>query len=217
MVNWHHVHYATFGTKVINAMPFAGHRRGFKLIPFCVNCKSRLLSLLVRSGRLPNTTIWWILKNFNFYSLRAKILVHSTLYIYTASYLCYITTVSQITCTTTHALHCIDIIVYYRSSVKVIYVSPDNVFAAHISLGIRISPHTYTWGSMFPPTHITRDLCFPPNCQWYMFPAMMFGIFTGAHIPMDSCSSHMIIFMFPTINWIASHLYSVAPIKIDYS
>ena len=27
--------------------------------------------------------------------------------------------------------------------VTVIYVSPGNVFPAHISLGIRVSPHTY--------------------------------------------------------------------------
>ena len=29
------------------------------------------------------------------------------------------------------------------SAVTVIYVSPGNVFPAHISLGIRVSPHTY--------------------------------------------------------------------------
>ena len=30
-----------------------------------------------------------------------------------------------------------------RAGVTVIYVSPGNVFPAHISLGIRVSPHTY--------------------------------------------------------------------------
>ena len=29
------------------------------------------------------------------------------------------------------------------TGVTVIYVSPGNVFPAHISLGIRVSPHTY--------------------------------------------------------------------------
>ena len=33
--------------------------------------------------------------------------------------------------------------VYNLSGVTVIYVSPGNVFPAHISLGICVSPHTY--------------------------------------------------------------------------
>ena len=32
---------------------------------------------------------------------------------------------------------------HYHTGVAVIYVSPGNVFPAYISLGMRVSPHTY--------------------------------------------------------------------------
>ena len=52
-----------------------------------------------------------------------------------------------------------------RAGVTVIYVSPGNVFPAHISLGMRVSPHT----------HIPRDPCFPLNAVSDMcFPLTLF-------------------------------------------